>query len=73
MIAAVTIAAVTIAAVTQAARMRRARPRPAARRNGTDRTEPHQLIERTVTLDLWPVDIIVEDGRVTSLYTVEQM
>jgi hypothetical protein len=57
-----------------AARMRRARPRPAARRNGTDRTEPHQMSELTVTLDLWPLDIIVvEAGRVTSLYTVEEM
>jgi hypothetical protein len=53
--------------------MRRARPRPAARRNGTDRTEPHQISELTVTLDLWPVDTIVEAGRVTSLYTVEEM
>jgi hypothetical protein len=53
--------------------MRRALPRPAARRNGTDRTEPHQLTELTGTFDLWPVDIIVEAGRVTSLYTVEEM
>lgn len=31
-------------------------------RNGLDRTEPHDLERFEVTLDLWPVDIVVEEG-----------
>lgn len=31
-------------------------------RNGLDRTEPHDVETFTVTLDLWPVDIVVESA-----------
>lgn len=31
-------------------------------RNGLDRTEPHDLERFTVTVELWPVDIVVEQG-----------
>ena len=31
-------------------------------RNGLDRTEPHGAEAFTVTLDLWPLDVVVEEG-----------
>lgn len=31
-------------------------------RNGLDRTEPHDLERFSVTVELWPVDIVVEEG-----------
>lgn len=31
-------------------------------RNGLDRTEPHGREQFTATLDLWPVDIVVDEG-----------